>query len=543
LTNKEIANKFNLLAKLMELHNENPFKIRSYSNTYLSLRRLGKPLEDMNPENIGSINGIGTAIANKIQELLSTGEMQTLNKYVDQTPPGIMEILRIKGLGAKKIKLLWEGLGIESAGELLYACKENRLVELKGFGSKTQEDVKKQLIYFLDSRGKFHYASLIGPANELLSIIKGLVKTSLISLVGDIRRKLPIISSIDMLIGDEIDISKLLEYAELEDLIIQDGELFYKNYPVNLYFSTPETYYSQLFDLSGSGDFTSQFYIDSNAESEEDIFDEAGLPFLEPELREGDYFFNMALDGYTPELIKMDDLKGVIHNHSTYSDGLHSLKDMGDYVKSSGYQYFVISDHSKSAFYANGLREDRIYLQWEEIDKLNESYTDFRIYKSIESDILSDGSLDYEDSLLAGFDLIIASIHSNLKMDEQKATLRLIKAIEHPLTRILGHPTGRLLLARKGYPIDYQKVIDACAANNVVIELNANPHRLDLDWEWIPYALEKEVMISINPDAHSKEGIHDMFYGLCAARKGGLTKEMCLNAMSRKEFEQWLSGK
>ncbi len=221
-----------------------------------------------------------------------------------------------------------------------------------------------------------------------------------------------------------------------------------------------------------------------------------------------------------------------MHNHTTASDGVHTLKEMADYCKELGYEYLGICDHSKSAFYANGLNEDRVWKQRIEIAKLNATYKGFKVLAGIESDILNTGSLDYEDDVLKSFDFIVASIHSNLNMTEEKATARLIKAIENPYTTILGHPTGRLLLARPGYPIDHKKVIDACAANKVSMELNAHPYRLDIDWRWIHYCLEKNVKVSINPDAHHKEGYHDMHYGVCAARKGMLTKEMCLNALS-----------
>jgi len=244
-----------------------------------------------------------------------------------------------------------------------------------------------------------------------------------------------------------------------------------------------------------------------------------------------------------PTLIEETDIKGVVHTHSTYSDGLNTLKEMAEYTKAQGFEYLVMSDHSKSAFYANGLQPERVLMQMEEIDALNQQLAPFRIFKGIESDILNDGSLDYPEDILSKFEVIIASVHSNLRMDEAKATQRIIKAVENPHTRILGHPTGRLLLSRQGYPLDHQKVIDACAANGVVIELNASPYRLDLDWSWIPYALEKGVMISINPDAHSKQGIHDIHFGVLSARKGALSAEYCLNAKGVNDFVTWIESR
>jgi DNA polymerase (family 10) len=242
-------------------------------------------------------------------------------------------------------------------------------------------------------------------------------------------------------------------------------------------------------------------------------------------------------------LIEFSDLRGILHNHTTYSDGLHSLREMAEHAKKLGYEYLGICDHSRSAGYAQGLSNERVLQQMQEIDALNAELAPFRIFKGIESDILSDGSLDYETDMLSRFDFVVASVHSTLNMTEEKAMQRLIKAIENPYTRILGHPTGRLLLVRKGYPVNHRYLIDACAANGVSIELNAHPFRLDIDWTHIPYAMEKGVLISINPDAHEKEGYHDMYYGTLAARKGGLTRSLTLNAKTLAEFESWLSLK
>jgi len=273
--------------------------------------------------------------------------------------------------------------------------------------------------------------------------------------------------------------------------------------------------------------------------SEVEIYRTIGYAFPEPELREELWETRQRPD--TSKLITEADLRGILHNHSTWSDGTHSLEVMARYCQELGYEYLGICDHSRSAFYANGLSIERVAEQHKEIEALNKKLAPFRILKGIESDILTDGSLDYPDEILDTFDLVVASVHSVLKMDENKATARLIRAVEHPATTILGHPTGRLLLSRPGYPIDHRKVIDACAANDVIIELNANPYRLDIDWRWIPYALDKGVMISINPDAHRKEGYHDMHFGVRAARKGGLTKEMTFNALlSLVELEKRL---
>jgi DNA polymerase (family 10) len=252
----------------------------------------------------------------------------------------------------------------------------------------------------------------------------------------------------------------------------------------------------------------------------------------------------LAQKNELPKLITFADLKGSLHNHSNWSDGVNTLEEMALYCKDAlKLEYLGICDHSKSAFYANGLNEQRVFAQQQQVNELNKKLAPFKIFKGIESDILNDGALDYGDDVLKTFDFVVASVHSNLRMDKEKATTRLIKAIENPYTTILGHPTGRLLLSRKGYEIDYKKVIDACATNNVVIEINANPLRLDLDWRWHRYALEKGVLLSVNPDAHRKEGFHDMRFGVMAARKGGLTAEKCLNAFSLEEITTYFAKK
>ncbi|HNA00499.1 MAG TPA: PHP domain-containing protein, partial [Ferruginibacter sp.] len=273
---------------------------------------------------------------------------------------------------------------------------------------------------------------------------------------------------------------------------------------------------------------------------DEPIFRQAGINYIPPCAREMPYIIERAKKGPLPKLIEASDIKGIIHSHSNWSDGSNTLEEMAEAAQARGLEYLVISDHSKSAFYANGLTEERIKAQHQLVDELNARLKGFRIFKSIESDILYDGSLDYPDTVLASFDLVIASVHSILKMTEEKAMQRLITAIENPYTTILGHMTGRLLLSRKGYPVNHKKIIDACAANKVVIELNAHPRRLDIDWREIDYALEKGVLISIDPDAHEIEGYNDNRYGVLAAQKALVTKEQNLSSMGLADFEKFI---
>jgi DNA polymerase (family 10) len=281
---------------------------------------------------------------------------------------------------------------------------------------------------------------------------------------------------------------------------------------------------------------------EETVETEEEIYESRGLNYIVPELREGRDEVELAATIEVSEgLIEYEDIKGMLHNHSTYSDGLHTLREMALYCKEQGWEYLGICDHSQTAVYAGGLKPDKVAEQHAEIDKLNIELAPFKILKGIESDVLGDGSLDYSEEVLNTFDFVVASIHQGFKMSEEQATARIIKAIENPHTTILGHLTGRLLLSRPGYPVNHEAIIDACAKNGVVIEINANPYRLDMDWRWIKYATDKGVMISINPDAHTKEGYHDTYFGVCAARKGYLQPSQTFNCLSLNEMEEYLA--
>ena len=538
MTNKEIAKTFQLLGNIMELHGENPFKIRSYQSAYRNLRKLDRPLAEMSPEEIGAIKGIGKAITGKIGELLNGGKMATLERYIERTPPGVVEMLGISGFGPKKIRTIWQDLGAETIGELLYACNENRLIEIKGFGEKTQADLRIKLEYYLRSKGRFRYAQLEAEAKQLLAKVRQRLRGARVEWTGALRRGANIVDRIELLVG-QTDLELLFE----EDLLIREGQTAdYQDarnsdgFPVRIYSCTSDNFGTEQFRRTATTVFLESFrqltegQDFSNLAEESAVFERTGLSYLPPELRDTERHLSYARSGKVPVLVEETEMRGVVHLHTNWSDGLNTIREMADACRARGYEYMGLTDHSKSAFYANGLKVDRLLQQWAEVDALNEEYEDFRIFKGIESDILSDGSLDYDEDILQRFDFIIASVHSNLKMDEAKATTRLINAIEHPHTTILGHPTGRLLLSRPGYPIDHQRIIDACAEHNVAIELNANPYRLDLDYSWIPYAVERGVPVSINPDAHSTGGIDDIRYGTLAARKGGLTKAACWNA-------------
>jgi DNA polymerase (family 10) len=527
MENDEIIEALEIVGKLMELHEENSFKSKAFTNAAFRLGKLRYDFRGKTQEEIASIDGVGKSISSKIYELATKGTLPELTELMSKTPGGVIEMMGIKGLGPKKVRQLWQELQIENIGELLYACNENRLVTLKGFGDKTQLQVKHNIEFKLSNQQKFHYASLETSVTQLVEEIRKMQPEVLVSVVGDMARKCEVVEKIEILIGGDIepDLSTIELHTPL---------------PINYVFCRKEEFQVKYVESTSTKAHLEKINFNKlpkkSYSTGEEIYSSLGLQYIEPELREGLSEVDLAKQKKLPKLIELKDLKGILHNHTTYSDGIHTLKEMGDYCKELGYEYLGICDHSKSAFYANGLSEERIVAQQEEINKLNAKYEGFKILKGIESDILNDGSLDYREEVLRTFDFVVASVHSNLKMNEEKATARLIRAIENPYTSILGHPTGRLLLARNGYPIDHKKVIDACAANKVSIELNAHPYRLDIDWRWIPYCIERGVMVSINPDAHHREGLKDIYYGTCIARKGMLDKENCLNALSLGEL-------
>ncbi len=557
MENKAISRTLKLLAQLMELHEENPFKIKSIANASFKIDKLPIQLSTQPITTIDQIDGIGKSIAAKIVELLETGTLQELEDILLLTPPGIVEMLGIKGIGPKKIAIIWHTLHIETVGELYYACNENRLIEAKGFGLKTQDDIKKVIEFKMAANGKYLYAHVEGSIHQLykeLAVwLNKIDQHALLGIAGDFRRSLEIIEDGVFLVGTEknegfwqemqsftsLNFNPIDNYnftAQTETglqikLSVVAKEDFYFNY---FKLTGNENHVNEVLKLAGNGPFT----------TEEEIYAKAGLDFIVPELREGLDEITLAKNHQLPHLILDSDLKGSLHNHTDWSDGVNTLEEMALYCKDNlKLGYLGVCDHSKSAFYAKGLTEERVYAQQLKIDELNVKLAPFKIFKGIESDILNDGSLDYSDDVLKTFDFVVASVHSNLRMDEEKATARLIKAIENPYTTILGHPTGRLLLSRKGYEIDYKKVIDACAANHVVIEINANPLRLDLDWRWHRYALNKGVLLSINPDAHRKDGFNDMRFGVLVGRKGGLTAQKCLNSFSLSEISAYFNNR
>ncbi|RFS13537.1 DNA polymerase/3'-5' exonuclease PolX [Emticicia sp. C21] len=563
VTNSYIVETLEITAKLMELHDADELRVRVYTNAIYYMDKYTGDLATLDFGQLTQIQGVGKTMAGKIIEIVSTGTLKELQELLANTPEGVIDMFKIKGIGVKKIKVLWKELGIDNINDLQIACENGSLAKVKGFGGKTQESILQSIAFVNSQAGKLR----MDKAQALAEVIKEELQKSFakVEISGEVRRKNEIVESLLFLVSNA-DGHTGGFFANLPESFVEDPKI-----------SSPFTWRGRYLDnkidleikwVANNQFVHKQFIYSADANhlkrknekgqtllklsktdglnGEEEIYEKYGIPYIIPEMRVGDFEFDWVQSHKNEDLVTWESLKGIVHNHSTYSDGRHSLEQMASYCQELGFEYLGIADHSQSAQYASGLLITKVQQQHAEIEQLNKKLNaaggkPFKILKGIESDILGDGSLDYPDEILASFDYIVASVHSNLNMTEPRANERLVRAIENPYTTILGHPTGRLLLSRQGYPIDYKLIIDACADNGVIIEINASPYRLDLDWRWIQYALEKGVMLSINPDAHEMEGYHDMHYGVAVARKGGLTADMTFNALSLEEMEAFLA--
>lgn len=584
MSNEEIVEILEMTVKLLELHNADAFKTRAFSTAAFNLDRFkDADIADLPAEELTKIQGVGKSTAVKIVQLVKTGHLPELDELVAQTPAGVLEMFKIKGIGPKKIGTIWRDLGITTVEELKIACENGQIAKLKGFGEGTQQKILASLAFLQSQVGKLRMDKGEALAGLILEELQP--HFAKIVITGEVARKCEVVETIQLLIGTESPVAaarainevpwlvqnekesspfawrgKILDRSAASDLPPQGEEIEVKKtleIRVEILFTTPERFENERFVLDGTEAHLAQKTPAGSTllsiamgwsafQSAEEIYQKASLPFVVPEMREGMGEFDWLTQNKNEDLIAWNDLRGILHNHSTYSDGKHSLEQMARFCQELGFEYLGIADHSQTATYAQGLSEERVEQQHKEIERLNQVFAEtfpkpFKILKGIESDILGNGALDYPEEILKTFDFVVASVHSNLTMNLEKATSRLLRAIENPYTTILGHPTGRLLLAREGYPIDHQVIIDACAQNGVVIEINASPWRLDLDWRWIRYCMEKGVMLSINPDAHHKDGYYDMHYGIHVARKGGLTKAMTFNALTLTEIEQYLA--
>lgn len=570
MTKEALIEQLEASAVLLELQGENPFKCRAYTNAARALAELDIDLtEAVRSRVLLEQRGIGQAMFEKISNAIQTGCLQSYDELKATTPPGLLEMLKIKGLGPKKIRTLHEQLGIKDIVELEYACIENRLVDLQGFGKKTQEKILEGIGYQKKQMGFHHSHTARREGNALLSRLRAKEGVLRVEFGGSVRRRNEVVRDIDLIASCERPsdlISFFCGLPEVEREVARSENkarvLLKSGMEVDLYVTTEDRFHYLLHHYTGSKDYhvameerarkfgikVSEYglFLDDHilpCQEERDIFSTLELDYIEPELRENRGEIEAAAQHLLPPLIEERDIRGIFHVHSTYSDGAASLSEMIETAERAGLEYIGLSDHSQSAFYANGLKEDRIQKQHEEIEQLRERFKRIHIFRGIEADILPDGSIDYDDRILSSFDFVIASVHSRFNMSEREMTDRVIRAMSHPKVTFLGHPTGRILLSRQGYPLAISEIIEAAQRYGVILELNASPYRLDLDWRYCKLIKEAGVRMSINPDAHGTEGIADVFFGVGIARKGWLSKEDVVNTLPLDQMKSYLMNR
>jgi DNA polymerase (family X) len=546
---RAVASLLREYAQRTALRGGNPYRAKAYGRAADSLTALAVPLHVLVAEDrLTEIPGVGDAIADIIAKLSKSGTHPSLEKLRKEIPESVLELLTVPGLRPEKVLRLYKDLGIASLAELEAAAKDDRVKKAKGLGAALQTKILQNLAIAKSGEGRLHLhraAALLAHAKD--SLRKARPELKRVTVAGDFRRGCE-------LVGELTIVAEAPKVAKTSKASVADGLQICltdrKHFGAALLFATGSAAHVEQLQalatekgmrLEADGLHKGRSLI---AGDETEIYRALGLPFIDPELREGRGEVELAMKGKSPKLVNDQDLRGILHCHTDASDGTETLETMAKATRQRGFEYFGVADHSKSAHYAGGLSVEEIAQQHREADRLNKRFgKDFRILKGIESDILADGSLDYEDDVLEAFDFVVASIHGRFKLDRKAQTLRLLRAISHPHTTIIGHMTGRQLQRRPGYEIDIEKVLRACAKHDVVVEINAHPWRLDLDWRWHQAALEFGCMLSINPDAHSIPELDHMHWGVAMARKGGVPADRVLNAMPLPEITRYLRQK
>ncbi|MFL6539162.1 MAG: DNA polymerase/3'-5' exonuclease PolX [Chthoniobacterales bacterium] len=578
-----IADTLEKIATLLELKNENVFKVRAYQNAARSIETWGGSVGDLrDEETLAKIPGIGKAIAGVIRDLVEKGSSDVFDELRAQFPAGILELFKLPGLGAKKIKALHDQLQIGSIEQLRDACMSGRLSELAGFGKTTQEKLCKAIEDRAKHVGSFTFGSIAAEAETLADDLRSLGEALHVCIAGSYRRRKEIVRDLDFIVATKLPdvVSKaFLEHPLVESVLVQGSTKssvrLRSGIQADLRVVAPNEYPFALNYFTGSKEhnvvvrsralqrgWTLNEYrlapapVDPEAKrkkqaaaeipevrEEADLYRSLGFDYIEPELRENCGEFDAAEQHRLPRLIEKENLRGCFHCHTTASDGRNSVEEMATAAEELGLQYIGIADHSRSSIQAHGLDEARLRAQMAEIRRLNNERDGIRIFSGVECDILRDGSLDFPDELLGELDFVVASIHSAFNLPEAEMTDRIVRAIQNPLVTLLAHPTGRLLLRREPYAVDIPAVLDAAAATGTWIELNAAPKRLDLDWRWWPLAKEKGVKCVINPDAHGVERLKELWFGIGIARKGWLTKDDVVNCLPLGRIEREMQRK
>lgn len=575
-TKDQIADLLESIAQMLELKGENIFKIRAYTNAARAVETYPGDLAVAAAENrLGDIHGIGRAIADKLTELIVTGQLAYYEALKAEFPPGIFEMFDLQGLGPKKIKALWEKLNVTTIAELEKACKDGRVSGLAGFGKKTSDNILAAIQSRAKHAGRFRLGEIAGDAERMLEELKGLPEVHQACVAGSYRRCKEIVGDLDFIVATNspAEVSEFFIKHEMVESVIANGatksSVRFKSgiqadlrviksaeYPFALnYFTGSKEHNIIMRQRALARGWTLNEYRLGPLEGskteppppiyeERDLYRALGLDYVEPELREDRGEFAAAEKHTLPDLIEKDNLRGTFHNHTTSSDGRSTLAEMVDAAQELGLQYLGIADHSKASYQAHGLDADRLLAQVAEIRELNKTFDGhFKIFAGSEVDIHKDGTLDFPDEVLAQLDYCVVSVHNVFNLTEAEMTKRIIRAIENPYVTMLGHLTGRLLLSREGYPVDHAAVIEAAAATGTIIELNANPRRLDMDWRWWPLAREKGVKCSINPDAHHTSQLQFLHFGIGTARKGWLTRADVVNTLPLGKIEAVLAAK
>ncbi len=541
------------LKTLLELKGENPFKIRAFDKAADTIAGLGDGEDWVARAKAGTLTeipGIGKGISAVLTEFLLEGKSTERDALSASLPEGLLELTRVPGLGPKKAMAVIEALGIKTLGELEYACRENRLAKLKGFGDKVQAKVHEGVQYLMATSGQMKLSDAFPVAERLLPLLARAANEGRhpgagglrVSETGALRRRLETLASLDFLVETVPGEKTTKALAErLERAVADAGAI---SLPVNFAYAETARFGSELARTTATADSWGALVGGSTpdaAPTEEAFFSGVGVAWIPPEMRETGEEVALARAGKLDDVLGWDDLRGCFHNHTTRSDGAATLEEMVLGAKARGMKYIGISDHSKSAFYAQGLAEAALAEQEREIRAVQEKIPEVRVFWGIESDILADGGLDYDEKWLARFDFVVASVHSRFQMDRTTMTERILQAVRNPRTTMLGHLTGRILLGRKGYDIDIDRIIGECAERGVAIEINASPSRLDIDWRWGSVLRRAGCFVSVNPDAHEVAGLDDVKYGVCVARKALLPKGLVVNARDRIGVEAWLA--
>lgn len=567
---KDITEKLDETATLLELNDADYFKVRAYRTAARALDASGIELDaSITNKDLQEIKGIGKNIAGHITSLIAKGSFAEYEDLMSKTPPGLMDMLKIPGVGAKKVKYLFSNLDISDIEELEQACLENKLSALPGFGQKTQDNILKGIRSVRKYKERFLYGEIIGQAHSICKKLKDNKYVIRASLGGSVRRKKETVKDIDI-VTSTAHPDKVMEFfTTLDDVVdvIAKGStkssiklksginadlrtVEDKQFPYALHHFTGSKEHNTAMrsmakksgiKMNEYGLFKGEKLI--KCKSEEDIFKTFKMQYIVPELRENRGEIEAALEGSLPVLVEDSDIKGLIHIHTSSSDGRMTLEQAAGRASEMGLEYIGVSEHSASAWYAGGLAEDKIDSYLKDIDRLNRRLKKLHIFKGIESDISKDGDLDYSESILKKFDFVIIAIHSGFNMSQKDMTSRILKAMENKYATMLAHPSGRLLLSRDPYDADMEEIIDAAAQYNVDLELNAHPLRLDLDWRYARYASQKDIKIFINPDAHSLEGLSDYRYGVNIARKGWLEKKDIANTMDTEQMAEYFRSK